>query len=276
MQVKNIYLEEKNMKAGDIQAYLRSLNGGWVDLNNTTDTFKAGDPDTEVTGIAVSWMSTTWALQKALKLGCNMFITHEPTYFSNFENDQAWLCLSQVKEKRTWIEKSGMVILRCHDLWDQYPKEGIPDSWANFLGLGESIGGQGYFRIYDVSGRTAGEVARQIASKTKAFGQEAVELIGSADKPVTRLVLGTGAITPYLRFIDEYKADIALCTNDGLVYWRDAAFAAEMGFAIIVTDHKVSEEAGVASLANHIIKKFPSIPIHHIPQQCIFKLVTAG
>ena len=41
------------MKALELQSYLRSLNGGWMKLDRTVDTFKAGDPDSEIEGIAV-------------------------------------------------------------------------------------------------------------------------------------------------------------------------------------------------------------------------------
>jgi hypothetical protein len=47
------------MKHGDVYLYLRSLDGGWVDWNDTVDRFIAGDPDGEVAGIAVGWMSYT-------------------------------------------------------------------------------------------------------------------------------------------------------------------------------------------------------------------------
>ena len=73
------------MQAKDLQRYLRSLNGGWMDLDNTVDTFKAGDPEAEISGIAVAWMSTSEALQKAIDLGCNVFITHEPTYYNHHD-----------------------------------------------------------------------------------------------------------------------------------------------------------------------------------------------
>ena len=48
------------MKARELQSYLRSLNGGWMKFGKTVDTFKAGDPEAEIKGIAVGWMSYTW------------------------------------------------------------------------------------------------------------------------------------------------------------------------------------------------------------------------
>lgn len=48
------------------------FNGGWGDVENTAGTFKSGDPDAEVRGIAVTWMGYTWALHKAIERGCNV------------------------------------------------------------------------------------------------------------------------------------------------------------------------------------------------------------
>ena len=73
------------MKARDVREYLKTMDGGWVNWENTVDTFKSGDPTTEVRGIAVGWMGYTWTLQRALELDCNMFITHEPTYYNHHD-----------------------------------------------------------------------------------------------------------------------------------------------------------------------------------------------
>src|SRR6201997_4589326 len=79
--------------------------------SDTVDTFKAGNPDTPVTGIAVTMMATMDVLQRASAKGLNFVITHEPTFYSHLdtpdglpENDPVW------SEKRVFIEKHGMVI----------------------------------------------------------------------------------------------------------------------------------------------------------------------
>src|SRR5512146_695111 len=102
------------MKVDELQAFLRSLNGGWLNPGDTVDTFKAGDPQAEVRAIAVGWMSYRWALQRALDLGCNVFITHEPTYYDHHDNQPKIFSLPGVRQKQQWIEESGIVILRCH------------------------------------------------------------------------------------------------------------------------------------------------------------------
>ena len=254
------------MTAEDVRDYLKTMDGGWVDWENTVDTFKSGDPAPEVRGIAVGWMGYTWALQRALELDCNMFITHEPPYYNHHDTDQKIFRYQGVAAKRKMIEDSELIILRCHDLWDQVPEIGIPDSWATQLGFEGPVAGEGYFRVYDVSGQTA----------VKELGKNAVQLIGPEHQMVSRVAIGTGAITPFTNLIDNYQVDLAICTDDGFTYWRDGAFSIDMGIPVIVVNHAVSEVYGMKLLADHLAARFTPMPVHFIPQSCIFQLVQAS
>ena len=48
--------------------------------SQTVDGFKAGDPSTAVTGIAVTVLATTDVLRRAAAAGQNLIITQEPLY----------------------------------------------------------------------------------------------------------------------------------------------------------------------------------------------------
>jgi putative NIF3 family GTP cyclohydrolase 1 type 2 len=261
------------MKARELREYLQTLDGGWVDWNRTVDTFKAGDPETEIIGIAVGWMSYARALEKALALGCNLFVTHEPTYYDHLDQDEEVFRFERARDKRRFVVESRLVILRCHDLWDQVPGIGIPDSWARQLGFAAPVAGEGYYRVYDVSGRTALDVARQVAARTRELGQEAVQLLGPAEAPVSRVAIGTGAITPFQHYLEEYGVDLAICTDDGFSYWRDGGLAIDMALPVIVVNHAVAEINGMRLLADHLEEKFPELPVRFIPQSCMFRLV---
>ncbi len=52
----------------------------------TVDTFKAGNPDTPVTGVAVAMMATLDVLRRAAEAGNNLVITHEPTFYNHFDS----------------------------------------------------------------------------------------------------------------------------------------------------------------------------------------------
>ncbi len=262
------------MKARDVQEYLQTLNGGWVDYAKSVDTFKAGDPEAELTGIAVAWMSYTAALEEAAAAGSILFITHEPTYSHHTDAEAEQLKRPEARDKRARIEALGLTILRCHDLWDQVREIGIPDSWGRRLGLGDPIEGEGYFRVYDGGGRSALEVARALAARVQDLGQPGVQLIGPEQRPVDRIVLGTGAITPYRKMVQEFRADLAVCSDDGFCYWRDGAHAIDRGNAVLVFHHHVTEDHGMELLARHLAGKFPDVPVRHIRQTCMYKLVS--
>ena len=102
---------------------------------DTVDTFKAGNPDTTVTGIAVTMMATMDVLQRASSKGLNFVITHEPTFYAHLdtpeglpENDAVWA------EKRAFIEKHGMVVWRFHDHWHMRKPDGIEAGVVRTLG----------------------------------------------------------------------------------------------------------------------------------------------
>ncbi|MEJ2600179.1 MAG: Nif3-like dinuclear metal center hexameric protein [Anaerolineales bacterium] len=228
----------------EIQKYLQSLNRGWVDETDTVDTWKSGDPLVEVRGIAVAWMGYSHALEKAAELGCNLFIVHEPVYYHHRDDDPDILAWPECKARQMTIEKLGLSILRCHDLWDQFPGLGIPDAWGQKLGLGQPLAGEGY-----------------------------LQLIGPPERQVQRIVLGTGAATPYREMLIQYEADLVICCDDGFKYWRDGAHAIDNGHSVLIFHHPVTEEYGMQLLAEHLAERFPTIPVHFIPEKCMYQLV---
>ena len=51
--------------------------------SETVDTFKAGNPDTAVRGIATTVMATMSVLERAAAAGRNFIISHEPTFYGH-------------------------------------------------------------------------------------------------------------------------------------------------------------------------------------------------
>src|SRR6202158_4533090 len=82
--------QEKRVTARDVIARIQQQVGvPWV--AETVDTFKAGDPDTAITGIAVTMMATMDVLQRASAKGLNLVITHEPTFYAHLDTPEALL-----------------------------------------------------------------------------------------------------------------------------------------------------------------------------------------
>src|SRR5712675_3603465 len=74
--------QSKTLTAREVVARIQARVGiPW--MSETVDTFKAGNPDTEVKGIAVTMMATLDVLQRAAAAGQNLIITHEPTFYNH-------------------------------------------------------------------------------------------------------------------------------------------------------------------------------------------------
>jgi len=193
------------MKAKELHEHFKSV-GRWVNWERTVDRFLAGNPDVEVEGIAVSWMPTFPNLENALKAGCNLFVTHEPLYAVTiddqgkviggtpfidphlrgirkkiFDKNDVWV------KKQKWLEEVGMTVYRCHDFWDDFPEMGI--------------------EIHEFDETTVEDLANRILERVKPLGQEAVHVVGNLRKRVSRIAIGTGAITDY-REMHRMGADV--------------------------------------------------------------------
>ncbi|MEN6335301.1 MAG: Nif3-like dinuclear metal center hexameric protein [Phycisphaerales bacterium] len=266
---------DAGLTARDVHEYLRSLGREWINPQETVDTFKSGKPEMPVKGIAVAWMTYFDALREAVAKGCNLFVTHEPTYYNHTDMDQSVFAFEIARRKKAFIEESGLTIIRCHDVWDRVPEIGIPDAWGKYLGWTKVVRQQTFYRVYELPPTTAGELARQVAAKVAPLGQAGVQLIGPADKTVRTVAIGTGAITSLWTMLTDLKPDLALCTDDGFTYWSDGAMAIDMGYPVILVNHPCAEEFGMVQLADHLREKYPAVPVHHIPQKCMFATIQA-
>lgn len=261
--------------AGAVADHLRSRAGEWEYPEDTVDTFKVGGPATEVTGIAVAWLPFTWALERAIELGCSLFVTHEPTFYDHFDSRHDLFQLEIPNQRRKLIEEAGMAVLRCHDLWDRDPDDGITVAWAEELGLTDLVIAGTYSRLYEISPTTARAFATEVSAATADRGQQGVRLIGDGNRIVRTVCVGTGAISPYLELVKELDPDLIVCSDDGMDYWRDGAYAVDGGPPIIVVHHGVSEEPGVARLARELARAFPQVPVHHISQTAMYEHIPA-
>ncbi|MHA1732539.1 MAG: Nif3-like dinuclear metal center hexameric protein [Promethearchaeota archaeon] len=245
--------------------------GTWVNWTHTCDEVLVGDPDRALTGIAVGWMGTLDVLKTAESLGCNLFVTHEPLYVVEkafFDYDVPLL------EKKEWIDASGLCVLRCHDFWDDFPEVGIHGAWAKQLGLaGRPVEADKFYEIHDIGETTAGELARQVLERVSSLGQDCVHLVGDPQTKVTRLGIGTGAITNY-KTMSGMGADVLLVTDDGTRLWESGQWSRDSGVPLLVVNHATAEEPGMVTLAEYIRGVFPGTPVHHLPVGCLYRTIT--
>ena len=252
------------MTVQDVHQHMQAI-APWVDWETSTcDGLKFGDPDTEVGAVAVGWMCTMEALRRARERGCNLFIAHEPTFYSHMDDDERLKHSPPGSEKAALLAAAGMAVYRSHDAWDLFPGIGVLDSWAQGLGLtGTPVATDRYYAVYQVPGVALIDLADEVAHRTRPLGQNAVAYAGDPDQTVNRLAIGTGAITDIRKMVD-LGADCCLTTDDGLCGWSQTSWLLDAGLCAIRVNHCVAEEWGMANLADYLRRTFRPVEVHYI------------
>ncbi|MFQ5809588.1 MAG: Nif3-like dinuclear metal center hexameric protein [Armatimonadota bacterium] len=249
------------MQARDVLAHFQSV-GTWVNWDRTCDHILHGDPEAEVKGIATSWIATNEAIRGAADAGLNLFISHEGIFYDRLGDESAERLAD---EKRRLLDGHGMVAMRCHDVWDRMPDCGIPDAWAAFLGFEtEPRPLESFYKICLVGDLTVKELAAHVFERVREIGQESVSIFGDPDKRVSRLAVGTGAITRF-PVMAELNPDVLLATDDGMSWTQGGHWAADLGVPLLIVHHGVAEYPGMAAMADYLSQQFPDVPAKYIP-----------
>ena len=257
------------MTTNDIRSHLLSA-APWVDPKRTVDTVKIGDPDLPIARAGVGWMATIEDLKTAHRDGCQLFITHEPTFNDHLDPlDGPCRRTEPGKRKTEFLQRAGMIVLRCHDAWDGWPEIGIRDSWARGLGLGKPVGEnreatsqRGWHAVYDIPPVTLREFARMVAARVRPLGQDGVEVLGDPQRIIRRPAVGVGCGGPD-RDMVELGADVLIVCYDGASYWKDRERFVELGAAVLMVEHGTSEMWGMENLARYLMETFPQVTFRY-------------
>jgi putative NIF3 family GTP cyclohydrolase 1 type 2 len=274
----------KTMTAKDVNSYLRSIIG--VD-EPSVDRIIIGDPNTEVKKIGTAWTPYWKTLKQAHESGVNVMIVHEPTFYTHWDLDAEnsdFLgapapgrdnYMKARDEKKDWIEKSKMVVIRCHDVLDKIPGWGIPFSLGNALGFKNEdiVRSKTYYNVYKTEPKPAIDIAKSIAKKLKKVNQPGVAFYGNEDHIVKSIGLGTGCICDPLKY-SELQPDMFIGIDDTIRTWIQTTYAEDTGKPLIVINHGTSEEFGVQSLSRHLQDTLDNIEVIHFDQGCSYKFVS--
>lgn len=107
------------------------------------DDWKCGNPDDECTGIVTALAPTINVIRKAIELGANLLIVHEPTFYTS-QDGSGWFedfpC-SVYDEKRKLLDDHGIAIWRDHDHMHAHNPDGI------FTGVIKYMGWEGHATV---------------------------------------------------------------------------------------------------------------------------------
>ena len=238
--------QQKPPTAKEVAAAIQQHVGiPWME--KTVDTFKAGDPDTPVTGIATTMMATLDVLQRAAAKHLNLIITHEPTFYQHTddrpegmdENDAVWA------EKRAFIEKNHLVVWRFHDHWHRMKQDGILVGMVKELGWEKYESAENPY-LFTLPETTLEKLASDVARK---LDTPVMRIVGNRDMKVTKVGLSPG----FAGFVRETHAlemdNVEVLLVGETREWETVEYAADAVTegkkkALIVIGHVPSEQAG--------------------------------
>lgn len=231
----------------------------------TVDTVKIGDSSRELTSIVVTFLATCAVIEKSARLGANLIITHEPTFY-NHPDETDWLRNHPVYEaKRQLIEENRVVIWRFHDYLHSIP----PD--RTFMGLlkelkWEANGKPEQPYMCFIRPRTLLELGHWVK---KQLGLQTIRVVGDLTSQCERIALlpGFPPATWQMRSLGEADADVLITGEihewEVSEYVRDTThFGYKKG--LIVVGHAASEEPGLRLIIPWLQERLPGVTIHFV------------
>ena len=230
--------------------------------NSTRDTFKCGDPDTPVTGIATTFMATLDVLQRAQQAGRNFVISHEPTFWHDPEPMAEMAGDPVTRFKLDFVEKHRMVVWRQHDQMHTVRPDPIFVGWNKALGW-ESYQDPADSRLYTLPRISVDAVAKHTAARLKT---RSLRLVGDPDLMITRVGHGGHTLDGNMALLA--KADLIVVfearERDTIEYVRDTVLSGRKK-AMLLTAHEVGEEAGMDEFARWLRTIVTEVPVEFIP-----------
>jgi putative NIF3 family GTP cyclohydrolase 1 type 2 len=224
---------------------------------------KAGDPATQVTGIATAAMATMGVLSRAAKDKANLVITMEPAFFGRL--DAALADDPVYAAKQEFIQKNGIVIWRFNDYW----RNRQPDPLA--MGLAQTLAWTKYrvaddYTRYDLPAMPLAALAGELAKRLSA--RAGIRAVGDPQTTVRRIGLlpGSSALAATMKKLPDCDVVIAGETREweSVEYAQDTvASGQKKGF--IMLGRVLSEEPGMNFCTDWLKTLVPEVPVRWLP-----------
>jgi putative NIF3 family GTP cyclohydrolase 1 type 2 len=260
--------QERPLTAREVVQHIQEHVGvPWQE--ETVDTFKAGDPDTKVSGIAVTMMATFDVLQRAAASGANLIITHEPTFYNHLddfaeipqkENDPV------LAEKLSFIKEHHLVIWRFHDHWHKRTPDGIAAGMTHALGWEAFQDKQNQY-FFTIPETTLDKLATFLKTRLELH---TMRVVGDPHMKLARVALSPGSAGMQREIAALEKPDIQLLITGESREWETVEYAADAvsekkNKALIILGHIPSEQAGMEECTRWLKTFVSEIPVNFVP-----------
>ena len=259
--------DSKTLTAKQVIDRIKAHTGGtWK--KGTVDTFKAGDPNTPVTGIVTTFADTFDVLQRAAASGKNLIITHEPTFY-NHQDDTRQLKIDPVYQaKLAFIQEHHMVVWRFHDHWHSpaMPRDGIMQGMVTALGWEkfQDPANQALFTFPET------DLAAFAAAIKARLNIRSMRVVGDPAQKVQHVFFlpGAAGADRQIKALELPVVDVLVVGEarewETVEYARDAV-SQHKPKGLIILGHVVSEESGMIYCAEWLKTFVTEVPVAFMP-----------
>jgi Uncharacterized conserved protein len=235
----------------------------------TVDTFKAGDPQTRVTGIAVTMMATFDVLQRAAANGQNLIITHEPTFYDHLDDPKQLPQGEQdavLAAKRAFIAEHHLVVWRFHDHWHRRQPDGIEAGNVRALGW-EKYQDPANQYLFTIPETTVEKLAEELRMKLHAA---VPRIAGDRNMKVTRVAFSPGSAGSRRETGALEMPDLQVLIAGETHEWETVEYVTDAytegrAKALILLGHVPSEQAGMEECARWLRTFVTGVPVEFVP-----------
>ena len=242
--------------------------------DHTCDGFKAGSAQDECTGVVTTCVLSVDVIRKAIQLGCNLILVHEPTFFTH-DDDTDWLAGNAVYEQlMKMIDEHHMAVWRNHDHMHAHCPDEIMTGMLEELGWMEYLPKSSYrFReCVTIPETTVRELAQHLKTR---LNLNTGRIVGNPDARVSRIMF-CGHIFPSWNAEERQptqllsRDDVDVLLPCEIIDWTVVPYvrnAAQLGMnkALIQVGHFNLEEPGMRYMARKIAGIVPELPVHYVP-----------
>ena len=233
----------------------------------TVDTFKAGNPDEPVTGIAVTMMATLDVLERAAAANCNLVITHEPTFYSHLDT------LTQLENqhdavlaaKQKFIQDHHLVVWRFHDRWHARKPDGIQLGMTRALGW-EKFQNPSNQHLFTLPETTLDNLASEIKRKLDV---RVLRVVGDPQLKITKVAFMPGAAGSERQIQMLERDDVEALLIGEVPEWETIEYAADAATekkpkGLILIGHVKSEQAGMEECTRWLKTFITDVPVQFV------------
>lgn len=260
--------QEKHLTAREVISRIQAHVGvPWQ--AETVDTFKAGNPDDRVTGVALTMMATMDVLERAAASGKNLIITHEPTFYNHLDK----LDVLPEKErdpvltaKLAFIAQHHLIVWRFHDHWHRRTPDGIEAGMTYALGWEKQQDPENQY-LFSVPETTLESLA---ADLKKRLDIHVLRVVGDPRLKVKKAALVPGASGFQKETLAVERNEVDVLVTGEPREWETVEYVADAVAqgkhkGLIILSHIPSEQAGMEECTRWLKTFVSEVPVEFVP-----------